>query len=165
VSAVVVDTNVVLVANRQHSDVSRACVAECAKRLQAIMHGGKLVLDDGWQIIGEYQNKTKHRTDKESGDVFIKWALQNRAKASCVDRVSLQEHAVRGFESFPDDADLENFDPSDRKFVAVACAHPSKPAILQATDSKWLNWEEPLKRCGITAEFICPDDIARFHDR
>jgi hypothetical protein len=80
-----------------------------------------------------------------------------------VDQVPLREHAVRGFDSFPDHADLAMFDPPDRKFVAVACAHPQKPPILQATDSKWLDWAEPLKRCGITVEFICQDDIARFH--
>jgi hypothetical protein len=163
VSAVVVDTNVVLVANRQHPDVSPVCVAECAKRLEAIMKGGRLALDDCFRILLEYQNKTTPKTGSQAGDAFVRWALQNNANASRVDRVPIQEHAVRKFDSFPDDADLTNFDRADRKFVAVACAHPQKPPILQATDSKWLDWEVPLKRCGITVEFICPDDIARFH--
>ena len=32
----VIDTNVLLVANDQHADVSPECVAECVQRLQAI---------------------------------------------------------------------------------------------------------------------------------
>ena len=79
-----------------------------------------------------------------------------------VECVELEDHAGRMFASFPDDARLAKFDPSDRKFVAVAAAHPQKPPILQATDSKWLNWEKPLRRHGITVEFLCRNDIARF---
>jgi hypothetical protein len=163
VNAVVVDTNVVLVANNQHQSVSAGCVAECAKRLQAIMADGKLALDDRFRILQEYQNKTTQRTGNRPGDAFVKWALQNNANSKRVYRVPLREHAIRGFDSFPEDAELANFDPPDRKFVAVACGHPHKLPILQATDSKWLNWTESLKRCGITVEFICQDDIARFH--
>ena len=162
-SIVVVDTNVILVANRQHQSVSEGCIAECARRLQAIMKGERVALDDCFRILLEYQNKTTPKIGNRPGDAFVKWAPQNNANPSRVDRVPLQAHPVRGFDSFPDDADLENFDPPDRKFIAVACAHPHKPAILQATDSKWLDWAEPLKRCGITVEFLCQDDIARFH--
>jgi hypothetical protein len=162
VSDVVVDTNVVLVANGQHGDVSPDCVATCAKRLQAVMQKGKLALDDGFLILSEYQNKTKSKVGKGSGDAFVKWALQNNANPHRVERVALLEHAGRGFASFPNDAALANFDPSGRKFVAVAAAHPQKPPILQATDSKWLNWEKPLRRHGITVEFLCRNDIARF---
>lgn len=50
----VLDTNVVLVANSQHADVPPGCVAECAVRLQEIMRAGKLVLDDGYRILKEY---------------------------------------------------------------------------------------------------------------
>jgi len=34
----VIDTNVLLVANQKHPDVSPECIAECVKRLQAIKH-------------------------------------------------------------------------------------------------------------------------------
>ena len=33
----VIDTNVLLVANGQHADVSPDCVAECVRRLQSMM--------------------------------------------------------------------------------------------------------------------------------
>jgi len=162
VSVVVVDTNVVLVANGQHPDVSHACVATCALRLQAVMQEGRLALDDGFRILTEYQNKTTPKTGNRPGDAFVKWALQNNANPHRVDSVKLQDHAGRGFVSFPEDLGLESFDRSDRKFVAVAGAHPKKPPILQAADSKWLDWERALAGHGIIVEFLCPDDIARF---
>ncbi|MDP1655094.1 MAG: hypothetical protein Q8K91_09225 [Hylemonella sp.] len=162
-STTVVDTNVVLVANGQHADVSSECIATSALRLQAIMHNGKLALDDQFQILGEYLNKTQPKNGNHPGDAFVKWALQNRVNTSRVESVSLQAHHERGFESFPDDADLIHFDVPDRKFVAVSNAHPSKPPILQAADSKWLDWSEALNRYGVAVEFICPADITRFH--
>ena len=45
-------------------------------------------------------------------------------------------------------------DPADRKFIAVANAHPDKPPIVQATDSKWIGWREFLVKAGVTVEFI-----------
>lgn len=159
----VVDTNVVLVANGRHPDVSLHCKAECAIRLQDVMKSGRLALDDGFRILNEYLNKTSPKTGNQPGDAFVKWALQNSKNPRHVDLVRLDANVDRGFESFPPDDALANFDPPDRKFVAVACAHPDKPPILQATDSKWLDWEAALKRQGIMIEFICRDDIERFH--
>ena len=161
-SAVVVDTNVVLVANGQHPDVSDQCVVSCAERLQAVMQQGRLALDDCFCILLEYQNKTTPKTGNRPGDAFVKWALQNNANKHRVHLVKLEDHAERGFVSFPDEPDLAKFDPPDRKFVAVAGAHPDKPPILQAADSKWLAWAGALERHGIKVEFLCPDDIARF---
>lgn len=161
-SVVVVDTNVVLVANGQHPDVSPACAATCAQKLQAVMKNGKLALDDGFRILQEYQKKTTPKAGNRPGDAFVKWALQNNANPRRVDRVELQDHATRTFASFPDDPGLANFDPPDRKFVAVAGAHPEKPPILQAADSKWLGWAGALACHGITVEFLCLNDIARF---
>lgn len=163
-SATVVDTNVVLVANGQHADVSPECVSACALALQGVMRSGTLVLDDDFRILLEYQNKTQPKRGNRPGDAFVKWALNNRCKAGVVTEVSLKEHQERGFESFPDDADLANFDAPDRKFVAVSAAHPDKPPIAQAADSKWLDWAPALQRHGIQIEFLCPIDIQRFHE-
>lgn len=160
----IVDTNVVLVANGQHEDVSPACMATCALRLQTIMNSGRIALDDAYQILVEYQNKTQPKTANRPGDAFVKWALQNKANAAKCDLVPITPHADRGFAEFPDDDRLVNFDPPDRKFVAVAAAHPEHPPILQAADSKWLDWSGPLEEHGISVDFLCPEDIERFHE-
>ena len=83
------DTNVILVANGQHRDVSFGCVAACALKLQAVMQQGRLALDDCFRILSEYQNKTTPKTGNQPGDAFVKWALQNNANPLRVDCVEL----------------------------------------------------------------------------
>ena len=63
------------------------------------------------------------------------------------------------FEEFPDDPALEKFDSDDRKFIAVACAHPQKPPILQAVDEKWRDFLDALHQNGVTVEYLCEDEI------
>ena len=162
-SVMVVDTNVILVANGQHQDISPECVINCVLALERIKRSGTLVLDDNFEILREYQNKTLPKKGNRPGDAFVKWALQNRCTQKRVVQVSLLKHDKRGFESFPDDPDLINFDLPDRIFVAVASAHSNKPPISQAADSKWLDWVPALKRHGIEVKFLCPTDIQRFH--
>jgi hypothetical protein len=72
---------------------------------------------------------------------------------------------VSDFQEFPDSEDLSDFDAEDRKFVAVANAHPDKPPILQSTDTKWLNWEQPLSDCGIQLEILCRDELILIRQR
>ncbi|MEO5367276.1 MAG: hypothetical protein H7831_13190 [Magnetococcus sp. WYHC-3] len=60
------------------------------------------------------------------------------------------------YKEFPAHDDLKGFDISDRKFVAVANAHPERPPIVQAGDSKWWGWNDALAEVGITVQFICP---------
>lgn len=162
---VVVDTNVILVANGQHGGVSEPCVAACAERLHGITQTGRIAIDDAYQILGEYQNKTTPHVGKRAGDVFLKWLLRNNANAARCDQVQIQAHSERGFRTFPDDARLANFDPPDRKFVAVSAAHESKPPILQAADSKWCDWAPALLDHGVAVEFLCPEDIQAFDDK
>jgi hypothetical protein len=158
----IIDTNVILVANGSHDDVGPDCVKACALRLQAILKDQRIALDSSFEILLEYQNKTQPKKGNGPGDAFVKWALQNNANAARCDLVPITPHAKRGYESFPDDARLANFDPPDRKFVAVAAAHQDHPPILQAADSKWIAWAPALKEHGIEVDFLCPDDIERF---
>jgi hypothetical protein len=163
----VVDTNVIRVANEQHPEVSRGCIADCALELQSIMRSGRIAIDERFEIISEYQAKMKKPKGKGPGpgDAFVKWVLRNRTNAAKCDQVELREHNTRRYESFPEDEQLKNFDQSDRMFVAVSCAHPEHPPILEAADSKWLNWAEALKRHGVEVVFVCEDDIRRFQQR
>jgi hypothetical protein len=161
----VVDTNVILVANGQHDNVGSECVADCAVKLESIMSHGRIALDSKFEVLSEYQNKTQPVRAKRPGDVFVKWVLQNRSNIDRCDSVSLEENPQRKYEAFPDDYRLATFDESDRKFVAIASAHPQKPGILQATDSKWLAWTGALNDHGVTVEFLCGVEVARFHRR
>lgn len=159
----VIDTNVLLVANGQHADVSDDCVTSCVQRLQAIQQAGVVVIDDGFLLLREYQQRTSTHPPKGVGDVFLKWLLRQTGNATKVAQVTLTETTTDCFAEFPD-SDLEpRFDPPDRKFVAVANAHPDKPPIWQASDSKWLDWWPALQTRGIAVDFLCPNDVCRFY--
>ncbi len=161
----VVDTNVLLVANEQHGNVSPECVIACVERLERIRKSGCVVLDDGYEILSEYSLKTDSKRGYRFGDAFVKWLRQNSANPQRVEQVHIEKHAERGYAEFPDDAELSKFDPDDRKFVAVAVAHPRRPPILQGTDSKWMLWTERLSVHRIEVEFLCPGDVAGFIKR
>lgn len=159
----VIDTNVLLVANGQHADVSPDCVAECVRRLQAMQKSGVTVIDDGYRILGEYQHKTSLNPPKGVGDVFLKWLLRVAGNRAHVEQLPLTETAENCFAEFPDSALEPSFDAPDRKFAAVAHVHPDKPPILQAVDCKWLDWWPALEAKGVRVEFLCPEDACGFY--
>jgi hypothetical protein len=161
----VIDTNVLLVANGQHADVSSNCVLACVSRLEAMMRSGVTVIDDGFLICAEYQNKTSINSPKGAGDIFLKWLLRESGNPQKVQQVSLTVKAKDNFLEFPDPVLAKKFDASDRKFAAVANAHPDKPAIWQSADCKWLDWWPALNARGITVDFLCPDDVCSFYGK
>ena len=162
-SPVVIDTNVLLIANGSHQDVSPSCRAECITRLLAHQKSGVVVIDDAFRILKEYQHKTKPNQPKWVGDAFLKWLLQNAANGKRVHRVAITETASDEFAEFPDPALQPQFDAPDRKFAAVANAHPDKPPVWQGADCKWLNWWPQLDAQGVKVEFLCPADVSRFY--
>ncbi len=163
---VVVDTNVAVVANALSKQASEDCVETCAERLEEIMRGEvKLVLDDNWQILGEYAQNL-HFTGNDVGDRFLRWVLRNWRNPKRCDLIHITpiDGLENTFEEFPDDPALDDFDPDDRKFIAVAVAHSERPAILQAVDSGWWDFRDVFHRNGVTVAFICEDDIQRLRE-
>ena len=122
----------------------------------------KLVLDDDWQILGEYAQNL-HSTGTDIGDRFLLWVLRNWRNPERCDLVHITpvNGSENEFEEFPDDPALNDFDPDDRKFIAVAVAHLERPPILQAVDSQWWDFRDALRENGVTVAFICEDDIQR----
>lgn len=159
---VIVDTNVPLVANGKADQASEDCVETCIDELMKITEGKvKLVLDDQRRIIGEYRNKLNPGGFPGVGDAFLKWVEINWANPQQCDLISITsiDGSEANFQEFPTDPVLTDFDPDDRKFIALALAHPEKPPILQAVDNRWWNYRDALHQNGVTVEFICEDDI------
>ena len=162
-----VDTNVPIAANGG-DEVPPDCALACAGALREVLeYRRRLALDDGWRIIGEYMHKLRADGQPGWGDRFLKWVLNHQASAACCELVTITPRAEDAgeFEEFPSAPGLETFDPSDRKFVAVANAHAEKPPILQALDSKWLGWKEALADAGISVEFLCPEQIKATYEK
>ena len=124
----------------------------------------KLVLDNGWIILGEYLRNLRSTGEPGAGDSFLRWILMNKDDRCDLVSITPVDGSENEFEEFPNDLALDGFDPDDRKFIAVACAHPEKPPILQAVDSQWRDFRAALRRNGIIVEFICEADIQRLRE-
>jgi len=161
-SPAVVDTNVAAVANAEDNHAPN-CVIACIGYLRDMCASGMIVLDDDWRILQEYGGRLRSGGQPGVGDAFYKWVLTNRANPDRCTLARITPHPARGFEEFPDDPDLRGFDPDDRKFIAVACAHPDDPPVAQALDSEWWGFRKALDANGVTVNFLCPRAIARLH--
>lgn len=159
--AVVIDTNVLLVANGRHGEVSDECRMACISELLKCQQSGIVVIDDSYSILSEYQNKTSPNSPKGPGDVFLKWLLQNQNNRKRVHQVPIAASNHIDSSVLPELSALQGFDPSDHKFVQVALSHPRRPPIWQASDSKWLAWWQKLGICGVAVVFLCPNEISR----
>jgi hypothetical protein len=162
----VIDTNVPVVANDRHGEFPE-CVARCADRLDAFTKTGVVVLDDRRRIVSEYLLNLRGTGQPGVGSAFLKWVLTNEYNPSRCCRVAITEADEDGqsFVEFPRDPRLHGFDPSDRKFIAVAMAHPERPPVLQALDSKWWGYRDILRENGVDVEFLCPSSIKQLHVR
>ena len=156
--AAVVDTNVLVTANRRAPQAGTKCVLACISALRQVREG--LVLLDGGDRIGrEYRRNASLSGQPGTGDAFCKWVWDHQAKPDhCrMVRITPKPEDPDDFEEFPNDPGLRDFDRSDRKWVAVALASDLAPRILNATDTDWWHHREALGRCGVHVVFLCPD--------
>lgn len=161
---VIVDTNVLIVANHKSPQASPQCVLACVRQLQQIQKQDILVLDNLWLIIKEYKANVSDKGQPGVGDAFLKWILTNLKNSKHCQLVSITalDSNYSNFQEFPQDPALEKFDLSDRKFVAVALTHPDKPPIFNAVDSDWKIFESVLLKFGVKVEFLCPEVLATY---
>ncbi len=162
-NAVIVDTNVIIAANGRAEHASPDCVARCQQRLEQIRSQSETSLvDDDWRILNEYKKHVDLKTRKGIGDLFVKRLLQNRRNPRVCTMVQITPLAGNGtdFDEFPAAEALSDFDPADRKFIAVAIAYRCKFAqnatILQALDRKWEEFQEAFQQEEVHIEFLCP---------
>lgn len=157
---VIIDTNVPKVANQKSSQASPTCVQICIGKIRDTQQGHHLlVLDNQWVIIKEYMRELHESGQPGIGDAFLKWVLTNWMNPNCCELISITPQQDDTFVEFPQDRSLQSFDPSDRKFVATALAHPNNPPILIAIDRGWRRYRHILATFGVQITFLCPDTI------
>lgn len=161
----VVDTNVATTANGANGSASPSCVAASARALLSVVKSGHVFVDDGGRIVAEYRNNLSAKGQPGPGDAFLKWLLTHEWGGERVTRVSITptEDDDEDFVELPKPPRGVRYDPSDRKFLAVAAAHTEQPPILQSFDSKWWGWTEALAKAGVDIHFVCPREIAAKH--
>ncbi len=134
------------------------CEDACIERLEFLINQGIIAIDDKDLILKEYSDKvTKSGSAKGTGDKFFIHVFNHRFNTNLFRRVSvtpIQDENV-GFEELPEN----NFDPSDRMFLAVAVVADAK--VLNATDSDWGQHSELINELEVEVEELCPKFIER----
>ena len=161
-TAVVIDTNVLIVASVRAEQADGGCVTACLDALDQARKG-IVVLDDIGRILNEYRGRLSLSGQPGVGDAFFKWLHDHQADRRHCESVTItpKSNDEEDFDEFPHVQDLAGFDRSDRKFVAVAKASRRNPSILNAVDRDWWDFREALKRQGVLVRFLCPGAMKR----
>jgi hypothetical protein len=158
-----IDTNVAIVANNDDkSPAGPACILAAIERLERLIAGEIIILDEAGEIMQEYRKHLSPSGQPGTGDQFYRWLYEQAAyNPQHCEKVTLELDEDRNFAAFPNAAELAKFDPSDRKFVAAALTHPANPPVVNACDKDWHEHHEALGRHGVRIEFLCPEEMTR----
>lgn len=158
-STVVIDANVLAVANRLAEHVNEDCIRLCASRLANVRRAERVALDQDNVIWSQYARQCSYRGSPGLGSEFFRWLHQRRWDPRYCEAVALRRRGDdpdADFESFPADDALSGFDRDDRVFIAVARASRQAPPVLNATDTRWRPHLAALARHGVVVEILCP---------
>ena len=153
----VVDTNVAIVANGRETNADMRCQLTCVETLKNLTSREVVAIDDAGDIFKEYKQRLNFSGMPGVGDAFLKHVFNNQYQNDRVRRVAVTptEDDRRGFEELPENT----FDPSDRKFLAVAIV--ANAVVLNATDTDWSEHGTLMDTLGVNVTQLCPAYIAR----
>ena len=156
-TAFVVDTNVAIVASRRGIHADERCQLACVEKLESVVAQDVVAIDDGLAILAEYGRYLQPSGMPGTGDMFYKHVLNFLHRPGRVRMVAVtpSKDPGRGFEELPENT----FDPSDRKFLAVAVV--AKAVVLNATDSDWGEHEALMDRLGVEVSQLCPQHASK----
>lgn len=151
-SEVVIDTNVLRVANGRSDHASMQCVANCARRLQEALERDTVCADEEREIFAEYRRHASMSGQPGPGDRFLQWFFRHIAS----ERV--RRHPTGGGPGVRERLPLEfsGMDRADAKFLSVYLGCGAEE-LLNATDSDWAELAPALdayrvrvvERCGL----------------
>lgn len=148
-AVVVIDTNV-LVAAAGDANTSLNCeFAAYQFVLRLAQSTDWVAVDHNDAILGEYRNNLNQRANPQS----IGFELYKQLHAEGRFDYQIIEFDPAGHAVLPQNCQIS--DLNDRKFVAVALAHPDHPNIYNATDSDWQKDTQKLTACGVCVIELC----------
>lgn len=157
----IIDTNVALLAGTPVSKIPSEeliCAQKCVRFINDFLNNpeSKIVLDRDGRILREYKSVyAKLGSQPSLASAFHRWVCTRITKdIDPMDFVELHEISQNVFKEYPDDERIKKFDPSDRKFIAVANAHQEHPAIIEGSDCKWWGIRQALEELGIKVTFM-----------
>lgn len=160
----IIDTNVPKKAsNLAPVDVlDQKCSCACLTFIQEIMESNDLViLDGGGEILKEYKNNFFTDGQDTVATIFMRWVLRNLSlrAGSRVELHPITKLADGVYEEYPSAHELVDFDPSDKKFIALSRAHPDHPPVVEGSDSLWWGFRNAIEDEGVHIIFLCEDYV------
>ena len=161
----VVDTNVAIVANGRpeiggNQPPSLECRLASVDFLLETLKNGKIYLDLEGAIAQEYNTYLNPMGAPGVGDQFYKEVMNSHPDR--IIRVELQKRSDGEYLDCPQILIDSGFDPSDRKFAAVA-VHASA-TVANSVDSDWIHHAVQLQTSGISVTNLCGCDPAHWFD-
>ncbi len=149
---IVVDTNVLRVANGNNKQADPECELACIETLQGAKSGKQVVLLDEFDLIMAEYKTDRSYSGVPAGNAFFKYLNDYQHSTKNVIRVSIQETPDEdgGFANLPPN----DFDRDDRKFLAVAKAGDGR--VVNATDSDWSEHAAFIDSIGVCVNELCP---------
>lgn len=159
-SRCVVDTNVAIVANGKPNPgdpklPSISCRMAAVSFLNELVKKGTVLLDLEGAVQDEYRRYLNPRGAPGVGDRFYQIILHSSPKL--VARVALPKRSDGEYENLPQSIIDAGFDPSDRKFVALALKEGAP--VHNATDSDWIEHATALTAEGVRVVNLCGCDV------
>jgi hypothetical protein len=116
-----------------------------------LLRSGKVLLDFAGEIQAEYRTYLRPSGQPGVGDCFYQVVLNSAPRQ--IERIDLPKRDDGEFADLPQALIDANFDPSDRKFAALA--RRNQVPVANATDSDWLDHRVTLNKVGIEVAFLC----------
>ena len=153
----VVDTNVAIAANGRDTHADLHCQLACVEALSSVVAGDVVAVDEDGLIVSEYARRLNYSGMPGVGDAFFKHVIDHQYGGDRVRRVFVtpSDDDRRGFDELPHNT----FDPSDRKFLAVAVA--ASATVLNATDSDWDEQASLMTRLEVDVCQLCPQHASK----
>ncbi len=151
---VVIDTNVLIVANEKSPQADPGCVVAAVDFLEYAIRGAVVVLDSGGAVTDEYKKHCSYSGQPGLGDRFFFQLHRMQGDRRHVQFVDIHPDSDGSYREVPEV--LHRFDPSDRKFVAVVVADSRQSEVINAVDSDWGEAAEELNAAGVRVCQLCP---------
>lgn len=150
----VLDTNILVVAEGLNEDAPRACQAACIEVISQLREGVVVAVDSGGEVVLEYLRALRGSPTSNLGVKLAKRLQRMSADPKVCKRVEITPCDPPGsYEEVP--ISLRDFDTDDQKFIAVAAADPSRPEIYTGVDGEWWERRRDFVDAGIDVQFPC----------
>ncbi len=154
----VVDSNVLINANGgEQAEGDEQCRKNCDHALRELSQRAVVAVDERRRILKEYEEAWRRFPGPTgSGFQFYKHISSYLWDERRVRQIAITEAGDdRGFGELP----VNDFDRSDRKFLAVA--REAGAEVLNSTDSDWREHGDLMDFLGVKVQQLCPCQSSR----